>query len=380
MGQNKMYIYLNNVNTMMFCPPLFQATKVKMIRYEDSFFDYFKQKYDDFEEWFFKESTQNRDCWVYYTGNNIGALLIFKVEDEIVPCLSMTLLKKRRLKICTFKVAETILGNKLGELLLKHSVKLTISLGIDEMYLTHFTEKEDKLIQLIQEYGFELTCTKEKNEDIYLKKLFPDESSLNSCSPIEIAKKYYPCFYDGGRVNKFLVPIYPEFHNRLFIDIPDGKTRQTKLPEYQSDLIPENEAKFIVEGNTIQKVYLSHSNNRKMKTGDILLFYKTSPYKCLTAVGVVEKVIFDIKDPEYILNKYKRRTVYDREEIIEFVEKPTSLILFLHVGHFTTFPNLQILSEIGVSAPQSICEINADEYGTIKEIGNISSEFIISDT
>lgn len=352
---------------------------MKSLCYEDPFFDYFKLKYDDFEEWFFKESIQERDCWVYYTGNNIGALLVYKIEDETIPCVSMVLPKELRLKICTFKVAETILGNKLGELLLKHSVKLTVDLGIDEMYLTHFTEKEDKLIQLVQEYGFVLTCNKVNGEDVYLKKLRPDEVQLKSLSPIEVAKRYYPCFYDGRQVNKFLIPIYPEFHNRLFIDIPDGKARQTKLQEYQLDLMPESENKFIVEGNTIQKVYLSHSNNRKMKTGDILLFYKTNPYKCLTAVGVVEKVIFDITDPEYILNRYKKRTVYDRKEIIKFVEKPTSLILFLHVGHFTAFPSLRTLFELGISAPQSICEINSDEYKKIKEVGNINSKFIITD-
>ncbi|MCD4731030.1 MAG: GNAT family N-acetyltransferase [Bacteroidales bacterium] len=243
---------------MKFDPPLFQATKVNMLRYEDSFFDYFKQKYDDFEDWFFKESIQERDCWVYYTGDIIGALLIYKVEEETIPCTSVVLPKKRRFKICTFKVDK--IGNKLGELLLKHSVKLTVSLGIEEMYLTHFTEKEDKLIELIQEYGFNLICTKGNNEDVYVKKLVPDESDLKSHSPIEIAKQYYPCFYDGGQVDKFLVPIYPKFHNRLFIDIPDGKVRQTRLSEYQSDLIPENEAKFIVEGNAIHKVYLRLSN------------------------------------------------------------------------------------------------------------------------
>ncbi len=368
---------LNDVFPMEFCPPLFQPTKVKMLRYEDSFFDYFKQKYDDFEDWFFKESIQERDCWVHYTDDNIGALLIYKIEEEPIPCTSVVLPKKRRLKICTLKVAE--IGNKLGELLLKHSVKLTVSLGIDEMYLTHFTEKDDRLIQLIQEYGFNLMCTKENNEDVYIKKLSPGISDLKSHSPIEIVKQYYPCFYDGEQVDKFLVPIYPEFHNRLFIDIPDGKVRQTRLSEYQSDLIPEDETKFIVEGNAIHKVYLSHSNSRKMKPGDILLFYKTRPSKCLTAVGVVEKVTYDITDPRCILNHYQRRTVYDKEEIIDFVEEPTSLILFLHVGYFKSFPNLKILSKLGISVPQSISEINSDEYEKIKSVGDINSKFMISE-
>ncbi|MCD4703748.1 MAG: hypothetical protein K8R64_05575 [Methanosarcinaceae archaeon] len=116
-----------------------------------------------------------------------------------------------------------------------------------------------------------------------------------------------------------------------------------------------------------------------MKTGDILLFYKTRPHKCLTAVGVVETVTYDITDPEDILSKYQRRTVYDREEIIDFVKKPTSLILFLHVGYFKAFPNLKILSKLDISAPQAISEISSDEYERIKEIGDINSKFIISD-
>lgn len=146
--------------------------------------------------------------------------------------------------------------------------------------------------------------------------------------------------------------------------------------------MPENKAKFIVDGNTIQKVYLSHSNNKNnMKTGDILLFYKTSPHKCLTAIGIVEKIIFDIKDRN-IYSVSMNEEQFMIETIIEFVEqpKPTSLILFLFIGYFKTFPNLQTLSDLGVSVPQSIYEINYDAYEKIREIGSISSELIISDS
>ena len=368
-----------NTKSLKLCPPLFHQAKVKMLDYNDSFFDYFKHNYEDFEQWYFKDSTQNRDCWVHYNNNKIGALLIYKIEQEPIECISIDLPEKTRLKICTLKVDETILGNKLGELLLKYSVKLAVNLNIDEIYLTHFTEDGDKLIKLIQEYGFDFTCKKDNNEDIFLKKLFPDSNIVKSLMPLEIAKKYYPSFYDGNDVNKFIVPIYPKFHDRLFTDIIDGNKRQTMLSEFHSDFIPENESKFIIEGNAIQKVYLSHSNNRKMNAGDVLLFYKTSPSQCLTTIGIVEQVVFDITDPSYILDNYKRRTVYKDEEIINFVEKPTSLILFLHVDHFRIYPDLDSLLKLGLRAPQSINEISSDIYENIKELGHINTRFTLSE-
>ncbi len=150
------------------------------------------------------------------------------------------------MKIATLKV--THVGNKIGELLLKISIDLTIQNDCDEIFLTHFTEENDRLVELISEYGFVKAGINSRGEEIFLKKLVPESQDIIGLPPHEIFKKYYPSFYDGPAVKKWIVPIYPEFHTRLFTDY---RNRQTMLLEHAHE--------FIVEGNAIKKAYLSHS-------------------------------------------------------------------------------------------------------------------------
>lgn len=103
------------------------------------------------------------------------------------------------------------------------------------------------LVELIEKFGFYKVA--EKNEEaIFIKTIVPDEKTKN---PLEISSKFYPSFYDGARVEKFIVPIRPEYHNRLFTDY---QPIQTTLQEFEGELI--------IECNTIKKAYLSHSRIR----------------------------------------------------------------------------------------------------------------------
>ena len=108
----------------------------------------------------------------------------------------------------------------------------------------------------------------------------------------------------------FMVPIRPEYHNRLFT----MSARQTFLSEYFGDII--------VEGNTIKKAYLCGSKIKKIRPGDILVFYQSRSVKAATAVGVVEKVHTRLIDPDKILQYVIRRTVYSYEETKEMSKKP----------------------------------------------------------
>lgn len=75
-------------------PPLKKCT-VKDLNYKDPFFAYFKEKYPEFENWFHKCSVLNRECWIYYDNQrNIGALLIYKIEED--PINSLPSLPQKR--------------------------------------------------------------------------------------------------------------------------------------------------------------------------------------------------------------------------------------------------------------------------------------------
>lgn len=347
-------------------PPPLKKDFVYNLNLNDPIFDKLKQDYPEFVGWFTKISKEGRKCWVHYKSDGkIGALLIFKIENEQIEG-NPPLPKKKRLKISTFIV--TSVGQKIGELFIKVSVDFCVKNKLSEIYLTHFTEPEDRLVQLISEYGFKKVSVNSRGEDIYLKNLFPDHTSLTMLKPLDIVKEYYPNFYDGTLIKKYIIPIQPRFHDRLFTDY---RERQTTLPEHSGE--------FIIEGNTIKKAYLTNSRITTIQTGDIILFYKSGKKSRITSISVVESIYPRLTDPDEIIKVVGKRTVYSREEIKEMTKKPTTVILFYYIFHLPNPISYQTLRNLGALSgpPQSICEIDNDKYRKIIKRSGIDERFTI---
>ncbi|MCJ7772068.1 MAG: hypothetical protein MUP22_02925 [Desulfobacterales bacterium] len=290
--------------------------------------------------------------------------MIRKIENEAIKSIP-PLPAKKRFKIATLKV--THVGYKIGELLIKLSIDYSIRNNIYEIYLTHFTNPDnDYLVDLITEYGFYKAAVKDNGEDIFVKELLVDKDKIASMHPLDISNMFYPSLYDGDEVKKFLVPIVPKYHQRLFTDY---KGRQTSLSEHAGE--------FIVEGNTINKAYLSSSRIRNLSPGDILLFYRTVDSE-ITSVGVVERVLYGLQDKDEIFRNVRKRTVYSMEEIDEMAEKPTLVILFKWHFHLPNPLKLKDLKTIGVFAPQSIAQITDEKYLQIKMRGGIDERFTVN--
>lgn len=334
----------------LYSPPALMDVPMHNVDLSDPFFDSLKGDYPEFVNWWESKSREGRRAWMYKRrGGKIGAILIYKVEDNKI------------LKICTLKV--TYVGYKIGELLIKQSINFAVECNIDKLYLTHFIKEEDRLIPLIEEFGFELTEKNERGEEIYTKKLIPSNSSP---TPIDLIKRYYPSFYDGENVKKFIVPIQPQFHNRLFTNY---QRRQPSLSEFMGELI--------VEGNTIKKAYMCHSKIRSISKGDILLFYRSQDKKMLTSIAVVNKIHDNIADPEIIKKIVGKRTVYSSDEIEKMALKPTKVIIFWLVFHFPNELHLRILMDNNLifGAPQSIQEVKHEQYLGIRELSGINEKF-----
>jgi len=342
---------------------------VRDLNYEDPIFDTLKEEYmPGFEGWFKKISKEGRKSWVYYRKDgNIGAILIYKLETESIEDSEPPLPERKRLKIAMLKV--TYIDHKIGELFIKMAVDVSVKNNIDEIYLTHFTKPDDSLVKLISEYGFNKIAIKDNGEDIFAKKLIVTGDEAKSLSPIEISKIFYPSFYDGDMVKKFVVPIIPDYHNKLFTDY---SKRQITLPEYADE--------FVVEGNTIKKAYLSHSNIRRMGRGDIILFYRSEDDQAITSLGVVEAVYTGIKDTGLILQLVGKRTVFSRREIDNWVEQnPVSIFLFRHHFHLKRPVGLDKLLDRQVikAAPQSAMEISSEKYAQIKSMGGVDERYTV---
>jgi len=69
---------------------------------------------------------------------------------------------------------------------------------------------------------------------------------------------------------KFLVPIRPDYHERMFL----GFKQQLTLPEMLGELE--------IPGNAIDKAYLSNFIIRKIQQGDLILFYRSQDIQKIT--------------------------------------------------------------------------------------------------
>lgn len=337
---------------------------------KDPIFDTLRQDYPEFDEWFTNVARDGRECYYYKKNNgNLGALMIYKFEEEPIPS-NPPQPSMKRLKIATLKVSHE--GNKIGELLLKVAFGIAAKSNLSQVYLTHFTEDGDRLVYLINQFGFKPVgvLPRDMGEDVFIKKLYPTGDDCKELTPLEISRDYYPSFYDGSNVNKFVVPIRPEFHHRLFTEYCDGGSRQLTFDESMGD--------FIVEGNTIKKAYLTNSKITKLKEGDLILFYRSQDIKSITSLGVIEEVHYLQDNPEKIIEIIGKRSVYSNSEI-EGYKKPLTIILFKHHMNLKNPVKLSVLIESRIlnGQPQTIQQIDDDKFSMIKKLGEINECFTI---
>lgn len=352
------------VENFVITPPALIQCPVHHLNLEDQIFNSLKSSYPEFESWFIKISREGRKAWVHFREDgSIGALLIYKIEEESIPG-TRPLPYKRRLKISSFKV--THVGFKIGELFIKVACEIAKINQLNEIYFTYFPKTDDRLIDLVSEYGFFKVSQNSRGEDIYLKETIIDQQKRFSLNPAEIASVYFPSFYDGPVVDKFVVPIQPRFHSKLFTD-------------YSERQLHEDEIKgFLTEGNAIRKAYICHAKTRRIKTGDVLIFY-LSQAKKMTTLGVVEAVDYNLNNSVDILRKVGKRTVYSASEIERMATKLTTVIMFtshFHFEHPITYERLKIEGVLK-GAPQSIIRIDDEKYSRILSLDGIDERYIV---
>jgi GNAT superfamily N-acetyltransferase len=346
-------------------PPSIRRVTAGDLDVSDPIFDSLKADYPNFESWI--NAHPDRDAYVNLNQNGtIGAVLILKPEVEPIGD-SPPLGKEERLKICTMKVAAPRRGFKIGELLIGIAIREAKQREINEIYLTHYTKEDDFLVQLISNYGFWQASTLDNGQDLYLKRLTPGPE--DDPKPQEVQARFYPTYYDGNAVDKFIVPIKPVYHSRLF---PTYSKRHPKLRDFQGQ--------FDSEGNAIEKAYLSRAQTRQLSPGDVLIFYRTTDHKEITSIGVCERVEYGVTDARDIQELVGRRSVFTDREIEEQAGDPNTVILFKwHFDLEVPITYQTLLTEEIVSGPiQTIQSIEEEGYKYIRHTGGIDERFTIN--
>jgi len=340
------------------------------INLRDNFFDGFREDYVDFDKWFNRKSDEA--AYVTYAKDKILSFLYLKVEgheenySDIIPIFS----KKKRLKIGTFKVVSN--GVRLGERFLKIVFDNAFINKVDEIYLTIFDKRDDekRLIVLLEEWGFVLHGKKHSSsgeELVYVRNFKP---TYNPTNP----KITYP--FLSRKTNIFLVPIKPEYHTEL---LPDSILR-TELKENFIDNEPHR--------NAISKVYISRSIEKRLKAGDLIIFYRMGGlYKSvISTIGIIENIILGIKDENDFISKCRKRSIFTDDKLREHWNYNKSrrpfIVNFLYAYSFPKRINLKNLIDLGIikdieSAPRGFHKITAEQFCLIIKETKSDARFIV---
>jgi hypothetical protein len=331
------------------------------INVSETFFDSFRQDYLGFDGWF--ASKANEEAYVCRTDGKITAFLYLKIEDknEPYPDIEPTFSAKKRLKIGTLKVA--LNGVKLGERFLKIVFDNAIRLRVAEIYVTVFERDGDqqRLVNLLEDFGFRRFGAKKNsygNEAVFTRDMSPRFESANPLLT-------YPFFPKSGR--SFIVSIYEQYHTSLF---PDSILR-TESPASFVEHEPHR--------NAIRKVYVSRAYRRDLRSGDILVFYRTGGYYkgVASTIGIVESVVTGIKTAEEFISVCRKRSVFTDAELLDHWNYSRGnrpfIVNFLYSYSLPKRPNMARLIQMGIfkdvnSAPRGFEELGQGQLeGILKE-------------
>lgn len=321
---------------------------------QSPFFDSIRADYPEFDDWFRRKAMEGRRAWIYRDtpGQNAAAICIYAIQTNVPITDDGQVLQGDSLKLCTFKVGDAVRGRKVGELFLRAAFAYATQHKCSSIFLHANEVQQQHLKSLIEDFGFGFAGSY-KNDGVYVKS-HPIQAPAIQLEAFEYAKRFYPHYLSGEEVQKYLVPIQPQFHDILF-------------PDYQrpGNALPHPHPRRHV-GNAIKLAYLCHTPNKRPKPGDVVLFYRSRDLKAVTTLGIVERYVASTSADE-IARIVSRRTVYSVQQIEQLAQSETKVMLFRLIQHFDepiTYAELRRLRVVK-GAPQSIMVISDESFSRI---------------
>ncbi|GAA1955202.1 hypothetical protein GCM10009798_13040 [Nocardioides panacihumi] len=324
-----------------------------------SIFDSLRADYEGFDDWW-RDKVSNRPVIVLGDTEDPQGVGVLKAETAPYG------LTGDLLKICTFKVAERVQGDKRGELLLRACLDHARQHRLDGCYLEVLPDKQE-LLAWLAAFGFTVLpgAATVRGEHVLVKHLHPPADTQADVSPADpLSPLAHHIAYGPGSLlleRAHVVPIVDHWLNQLMPDVTGG------------DLFTGTEGC----GNAIRKAYLCHAPTNKLAPGDALLFMRTGAGPSnVCAVGVVEATRRS-SEPDDIIAFVGTRTVYSRASIeAQCATHPVLAVLFRHDG---PLPHPILISDL-VSAgvlngtPQSITEVSPEGVAWLRQRSQTSDE------
>jgi len=349
---DRINVQLPNVNEVS----LYSLTSIL----SSPFFDSLRQSYPTFDDWFRAKAQEGKKAWVVWeSSGQLGAICVYAHQSNEMITQEGMKLHGDALKLCTFKVAPGVRGQKIGELFLKAAFRYATANRLANVFIHGDLNQHHFLFEMLEDFGFSQVGTHpgtNKQDVVYLKK-HPVDAPSDVLLPFPFLKDYFPHFRSDAAVAKYIVPIQPRYHKILFPDYFSPFDAQLDLLRSPNTV-----------GNAIKLAYLCHAPLQRMNPGDIVLFYRSRDERAITSIGIVENY-GTLTDPDQIAALVKRRTVYSMGEICLMAQKATKVMLFRLVQHFAK-PLSQVWLEshhVVKAAPQSIMKISD---GAFTEVWN----------
>lgn len=318
------------------------------------FFDSLREGYKGFDEWYLKGAQARRRCWSIANdaGTELFALCIFKPEESPEITDDGKSLPGSTLKLCTIKVGQTLQGKKIGERLLYTAFRYAIEHQFDWIYVHSNFERHGHLLSLCREYGFRKFGSY-SGDEVCAKPMKPGLWGEPEC-PLEYTIQYHPFYRNDSRIERYIIPIQPKYHEDLFPDISD----------WSRGLFANDNAPLNPQSNTIKKAYICHSQITTMKPGDLVMFYRSQDRKSIEAIGVVESTV-RTDDIATAMSLVAKRTVYSQEQLSALLTK-TALIILFRLVRYTSPISSEALIKVGIKgAIQSIRSLSSEKFTSL---------------
>lgn len=327
-------------------PPSVEDAPPAEVNVHSQFFSSLVRSYPGFYDWWEnKVVPQGRKTFIVGDPDDPQALAVLKENDADYN------LPQDTTKICTFKVSDDARGQRFGELLLKAIIQYIRTLASTTAFLEVAADNE--LVRWLDDFGFERLAGKRAgNGDLVMVKRLTAGGCRKALKPWDYHKLYGP---GALRVQRaFLVPIRPEWHQRLF---PEPNLVQLSL--FQPEPC----------GNAITKVYISKTRSRQPAQGDVLIFYESDTGGRVSNIGIVEEVLVS-EDPIEVLEFAGSRTVYTPQDVDEMCEEgEVHVMKFRHDRTLTVpwEPGLPGYDQFVGSAPRSVRAVRKEGLEWLKK-------------
>ncbi len=351
---------------------MYELVKFADCDIKDVFFDSLREDYKEFDQWFAKKCEQGAEAYVSESQGRIQAFVYLKEENEAVGDLPA----EHRMKIGTLKICSEFGRQRLGEGGIGIALWEWQHSDCDQVYLTIYPKHQD-LIDLITRFGF-VEKSRKGEELVYVK----DKNELTFEESGPVGYKGFP-YIDPRFKRGVCIPIYPEYHDRMF--------QRSKL----KGAIQAGPASPVSNG--ITKVYIATPNgNLAYRPGDIAFIYRIAEtnrrfksaitsYCTVSSVTWIKKngVLCTGMTKESFKKMAGNKTVYSDDELDKsFAKQNVCIITLVYNGFFGEGHNVNYdwLKNEGLFESHPYCiEFSTDEVKAIMKKGGADERFVAFD-